>query len=151
MNEKQIKYLDDWTELWRKVDLAYTQLVKHFNISGNTYCVLHLLLSKPEGVEPAEIADIVIITRQMVALILNDLEKRGWIIRTGLKTDHRRKKITLTQTGKEFAEKVVNTSQEAELRGFEVMSEEEQALFFSLGSRYCEFLQKEVDRITSQS
>lgn len=150
MNEKPVQYLDEWSELWRAIDVAYTQLMKYYNLSANTYCVLTLLLSKPEGVEPAEIADIVIIKRQMVTLILNDLDNKGWITRQGLKTDLRRKKIFLTEAGRKFAEEVINTVEEVGLRGVKMMSEEEQKQFFSLGRHFCDFLQHEVNRVIGQ-
>ncbi len=149
MSEKTFKYLDEWTELWRTIDTTYTRLMRHFNISGNTYCVLSLLLNRPEGVEPAEIADIVIIKRQMVALILNDLESRGWIVRKPQKTDHRRKSILLTKAGKKFAENLIKTSLEVSLHGLKVMTEEEQEHFFALSTRYCELIGQEVDRLTA--
>ncbi len=149
MKEEPAKYLDEWAELWRSIDLSYSRLMKHFNVSANTYCVLSLLLFRPEGVEPAEIADAVVIKRQMVAQILNDLENRGWIVREGLKTDHRRKKILLTEAGQKFAGEVVDTSGEVGLRGVRLMSGEEQAQFLALTRRYCEFLKQEVDSLTA--
>ncbi len=141
-------YLDEWTEIWRIIDTAYERLLRHFNVSANTYCVLLLLLERPEGMEPAKIADAVLIKRQMVALILNDLESRSWITRRALKTDHRRKNISLTPAGKTFIEHMEQVITEANQYGIRNMSAEDQAKYLALSKTFHESFREEINRIT---
>lgn len=148
MAEKKTSYLHEWTEIWRSVDLAYDKLLRHFNVSANTYCVLSLLLRKPDGVGPAQIAETVLIKRQMVALILNDLESKGWIIRQELKTDHRRKHIFLTDTGKKFIRNMDKVMMDANLQGIRKMSGEDQEKFLALAKVFLQSFQREISRIT---
>lgn len=150
MKEKTVQNIGDWTDVWRQCDVAYSQLMRHFNVSPNTYFVLELLLTNPDGVSPAEIADAVIIKRQMVALILNDLEKRGWIIRKELKTDHRRKKIFLTKAGKKYASTITQITDAATWRSIKTMSKDEQAQFLALAKLFSRSLQQEVDRVINK-
>ncbi|MBS1368943.1 MAG: MarR family transcriptional regulator [Lentisphaeria bacterium] len=150
MEDKRIENIGEWADIWRQCDVAYTQLMRHFNVSANTYCVLELLLNNPDGVSPAEIADAAIIKRQMVALILNDLENRGWIIRKELKTDHRRKKIFLTKAGKEQASGIVRITNGVALQGIKIMKEDEQAQFLALARRFACSLQQEIDRVVDK-
>ena len=90
-NDQSLKYLDEWTELWRLTDTLYDRQLKRWGLSLNAYFVLRLLLDTPEGVEPAVIADKVSILRQSVTVLLNDFEKRNMIVRKESKADHRRK------------------------------------------------------------
>ncbi len=150
MTDKQIPYLSEWTEIWRVIDMAYEQLLRHFNVSANTYCVLLLLLNRPEGVEPAKIAEAVLIKRQMVALILNDLDARGWIIRRELKTDHRRKNISLTSAGREFIENMEQVIWDANLHAIREMSDEDQAKYLALSKTFYESFRTNIDSITKQ-
>lgn len=114
-NGQSLKYLNEWTELWRLTDTLYDRQLKRWGLSLNAYFVLCLLLDTPEDVEPAVIADKVSILRQSVTVLLNDFEKRKLIVRKESKEDHRRKKILFTPGGRKFAEKVCGEITEIEL------------------------------------
>lgn len=86
-NGQSLKYLNEWTELWRLTDTLYDRQLKRWGLSLNAYFVLCLLLDTPEGVEPAVIADKVSILRQSVTVLLNDFEKRKLIVRKESKED----------------------------------------------------------------
>ena len=70
---------------------------------GAPQVVVLLALCAGDDMEPAQIADEVLIPRQTITSILDKLEKARLVVRTDHPTDRRRKVIRLTQTGFEKA------------------------------------------------
>ena len=75
---------------------------------GAPQVVVLLALCAGDDMEPAQIADEVLIPRQTITSILDKLEKARLVVRTDHPTDRRRKVIRLTQTGFEKACEVWN-------------------------------------------
>ncbi len=61
--------------------------------------VVLLALCAEDDMEPAQIADRVLIPRQTITSILDKLEAGGFVVRTDHPTDRRRKVIRLTESG----------------------------------------------------
>ena len=70
---------------------------------GPPQVVVLLALCAEDDMEPAQIADRVLIPRQTITSILDKLETGGFVIRTDHPTDRRRKVIRLTEAGFERA------------------------------------------------
>ena len=70
---------------------------------GPPQVVVLLALCAEDDMEPAQIADRVLIPRQTVTSILDKLEAGGFVVRTDHPTDRRRKVIRLTEAGCERA------------------------------------------------
>ena len=70
---------------------------------GPPQVVVLLALCAEDDMEPAQIADRVLIPRQTITSILDKLETGGFVIRTDHPTDRRRKVIRLTEAGFEKA------------------------------------------------
>ena len=100
------EYQKRWMELWRLTDNVYTMYLRRWELSLNEYLVLESLREFPKGMQPAQLAERVSIQRQLVTIILNKLEERGFILRRESRTDHRRKIIRLNPAGRVFAEEV---------------------------------------------
>jgi DNA-binding MarR family transcriptional regulator len=75
---------------------------------GTPQVVVLLALCSGDNMEPAQIAEQVLIPRQTITSILDKLEKAGLVVRTDHPTDRRRKVIRLTQEGFETASAVWN-------------------------------------------
>ena len=70
---------------------------------GPPQVVVLLALCADDDMEPAQIADRVLIPRQTITSILDKLEAGGFVLRTDHPTDRRRKVIRLTEAGFERA------------------------------------------------
>ena len=70
---------------------------------GTPQVVVLLAVCAEDDMEPAQIADRVLIPRQTITSILDKLETGGYVVRTDHPTDRRRKVIRLTQMGFERA------------------------------------------------
>jgi DNA-binding MarR family transcriptional regulator len=66
---------------------------------GPPQVVVLLALCAEDDMEPAQIADRVLIPRQTITSILDKLEAGGFVVRTDHPTDRRRKVIRLTEAG----------------------------------------------------
>ena len=66
---------------------------------GPPQVVVLLALCAEDDMEPAQIADRVLIPRQTITSILDKLEAGGFVVRTDHPTDRRRKVIRLTEVG----------------------------------------------------
>ena len=73
------EYQKRWMELWRLTDNVYTMYLRRWELSLNEYLVLESLREFPKGMQPAQLAERVSIQRQLVTIILNKLEERGFI------------------------------------------------------------------------
>ncbi len=128
--------LKEWMELWRLTDNVYTRFLKRWNLSLNAYFVLTWLRDNPDGVEPARLADLVNIQRQLVTIILRDFESRDMILRRERSEDHRRRCIRLSASGRLFADEVCGAVDEMDLRGLAAFSLEEQRRLVEFSQRF---------------
>ncbi len=122
-------------DLWGKFDRVYFRILQKWNLSYNTYLVLEELLTRPEGWEPAALADRLSIPRQTMTFLLDSLEREGRLDRMAHPADRRRKLAALTAAGREFA---TNVSVEVSRREYEAMrtlSESEQEELLALYDR----------------
>ncbi len=146
MPEKKEKaFLRRLITLFQQTNENYVVFLKKWNLSSNTYWVLEYLYHNPQGAEPAELADAVGVMRQLITIILNDLEKRGCILRKESKDDHRRRKIMLSKHGQSFAREVCDAVDELDLQSLSTFSEEERNLILEHSQRFCDALKSAMN------
>jgi DNA-binding MarR family transcriptional regulator len=111
---------------------------------GAPQVVVLLALCAADDMEPAQIADQVLIPRQTITSILDKLEKAGLVVRTEHPTDRRRKVIRLTQAGFEKACEVWNDLDAYETQIKEAFTKREIELYKRLNLKLAGRL-KELD------
>ncbi|MDL2297719.1 MarR family transcriptional regulator [Synergistaceae bacterium OttesenSCG-928-D05] len=107
ISPEQKKKLLKMSDLWRRYDQVYEDWSQRQGLSTNALTLLEEMLIRPEGVEPAEIADYLGIPRQTMTSTLDSLESKGFLARFPHEKDRRRKVVRFTPEGKKFAEKTV--------------------------------------------
>ena len=137
-SEKEL--LRRWMALWVEIDKAYIGFLKQWNLSLNAYWVIEYLLLHPQGAEPAELADSINVMRQLITIILNDLEKRGFLLRYESKQDHRKRIIQLSSQGMEFAREVCSAMEAIDLNSLSEFTAEEQQQMVEYSARFCNAL-----------
>ena len=145
-----VSRLEGVFEAWRSCDNAYAQLVKQWGLSLNTVWALEYLIARPEGVEPAVLADDTHMLRQTITVVLNDLEERGYLQRLFHSTDRRRKIIHLTAAGKAFAQRVLQDISDAEQEAAAALTDEEQQRLLDYSRRFSQEFARKVNAITSR-
>ena len=82
------------------------------------------------------------IMRQALVPLLNSLEKRNLLLRTGHESDGRRKVVILTPEGVAYTDMIEDAMSAVELSAFAELPEEELAVMFASLSRFRTLLEK---------
>ena len=102
---------------------------------GAPQAVVLVALCARDDMEPAQIADRVLIPRQTVTSILDKLETAGLVVRTDHPSDRRRKIIRLTQAGYDLGCSIWNDLDTYETRVMEAFTPREIELFRRLNMK----------------
>ncbi len=134
-------------EAWHSCDSAYLKLVRQWGISLNTVWALEYMKAHQNGVEPAVLADDTHMLRQTITVVLNDLEKRGYLRREFHATDRRKKVIRLTPEGIVFSNKVLAAISNAEMEAASALNHEELEILLALSRRFCDEFRHRVTKL----
>ncbi len=121
---------------WRRLNEAFTVYMRQWNLSVNAYAVLVLIYESGDGLEPARLAKMIGLKRQLVAIILRDLAKRGFVVRHPNAEDRRRRPVRFTRAGAAFADRVISAVRAVQSKAQNVFTPEEAARFREYSSRY---------------
>ena len=141
-DDKDIRMLLELSDLWRRYDRAYTCWAQKHGISNSAMTLIEELYMRPEGVEPAEVADYLGIPRQTMTATLDALERKSVVGSFPHEKDRRRKVIRFTPEGKIMAEKLVNDLHEWEMKALSSLKETELARAFKTVKLFCTELEK---------
>ena len=137
---KEEELLRRWMALWVEIDKTYIGFLKRWELSLNAFWVIEYLRNHPQGAEPAELADRINVMRQLTTIILNDLEKRGFLLRRESAQDHRRRIIQLLPRGEEFAAEVCDAMEQFDLESLSAFTPKEQERMVEDSRRFCNAL-----------
>ena len=141
-DDKDIRMLLELSDLWRRYDRAYTCWAQKHGISNSAMTLIEELYMRPEGVEPAEVADYLGIPRQTMTATLDALERKSVVGRFPHEKDRRRKVIRFTPEGKVHAEKLVKELHEWEMKALSPLSRTELARAFKTVKFFCSELER---------
>ena len=77
--------------------------------------------------------------------------KKEWITLEALPGTKNRKRIVLTEVGREFCEQVIGETRKIEEAAFSRISEEERELFLSLFRRTNQYMREEYEKIHAKN
>ena len=95
--------------LWRES----RRFFRPFGITEAQFNVLHLLGQKTEGMSQRELSDLLVVDRSNVTLLLDRMDKRGWIHRHDVPGDRRVYRVCLTSSGAKLWKRVLPSYQQA--------------------------------------
>ena len=136
--EKSRTQLRQWLKIQENTEHVYLQFIKRYQLNKNSFFALDYLYSHREGAEPAFLAENLGLTRQMMTIVLNDLDNRGWILRQERQDDHRRKTIRLSESGRKFSEEVCAALEDFDISALAVFSPEELHNLLEYSTRFYE-------------
>ncbi len=99
---------------------------------------------RPEGMEPAVLADFLGIPRQTMTSTLDGLEVKGVIERCAHPTDRRRKLIKLTPDGQNMADALVNELHKWVMGAMSAVPPEDGARALVLARLFCQRLESSL-------
>lgn len=142
--------LSQWMEIWRQTDLAYIRFLKRWELSLNEYFIMRWLYETPEGMEPAQLAEVTGVQRQLVSIILRGFEKRNLIFRENDKKDLRKTRIFLTGDGHRFAREVVEAVDELDLYGLSFFTPTEQELLLNYSTLFYFAIRSRMETVENE-
>ena len=131
-------------------DKIYSKWCVDHGIAYSLLKILDLLYGYQEGVEVSFISDKLVFYKQTVTGLLKQLKESGYITWSKDKDDKRKKVVTLTQSGVEYAELVLTQLYEKEDKVFNSLTEEEKHVFNSIYKKIVTELEKELGQQKGQ-
>ena len=97
--------LEDLTNLVIRIgDHLVREAARLFKTKGITpaqFNVLHLLHIRGDGLRPSELSELLVVDPASATYLMDQMEKRGWILRTDDPGDRRAYRIVRTKAGRE--------------------------------------------------
>ncbi len=127
-------------QIWRKMD----SIAAAYGITVGQHVILgYLIQHESQGdIFQRDIEAVFDVRRSSVSHVICLLEKREYVWRSGVDTDARLKKISITQKGRQIYRKVLSRLQEVEQSLDDVfVDEQERALFLDMLQRLSERIQ----------
>lgn len=129
------------------VTTALSRRFRRYGVSLSGFNALVILRQAPEGVNPHEIADRLLVTRAAVTAILDALEVKRLIKRGKSGVDGRRTLIAITAAGRRLLDHLLPEHFEAERAMASVLGDNEKELLVSLLGRLQLHLGAQTDDI----
>ncbi|WP_427813337.1 MarR family winged helix-turn-helix transcriptional regulator [Enterococcus sp. 22-H-5-01] len=104
--------------------------------------VIKVLDRLGEPTNPKYLADTSNLSTARIAAVLNNLEKRGLVIRTMDPDDRRRINVSLTEAGKKVAKSEKQEMRAKIIQVFELMGEEDTKKYLELTAKFVGYSQK---------
>lgn len=117
--EDQVRQFCD---AWQELNMIYEDYARSIDVP---YTSLHILslITRIDGCTQKTICEKTFLPRQTVNTIITGFYKKNWITLQELPEDRRIKTIHLTETGKEYAEKMIPQIRKAEFEAMERLTE----------------------------
>lgn len=121
MDQELTEQLKRFYTLWRETDAIYEDWAKRHGISYYELLIFFSLWENGEGCTQKEICGQWMLPKQTVNSILQNLWKREMVNFAVMEKDRRNKKVTLTDSGKRFADDLICKLQQLEKRVLQKM------------------------------
>ena len=142
--QRSLKLVLELSDIWRRYDQVYSRWAERHGLSTNAMSLIEELHIRPEGMEPAVLADFLGIPRQTMTSTLDGLEVKGVIERCAHPTDRRRKLIKLTPDGQNMADALVNELHKWIMGAMSAVPPEDGARALVLARLFCQRLESSL-------
>lgn len=109
-----------------RISAAFALGLQTMQVSVAEWVVLRQIYGQSEA-QPAELADVLGLTRGAVSKILDKLERRGWISRQTSTRDKRAQLLSVTAQGRRILPRLAAIADANDARFFDCLTEEERA------------------------
>jgi DNA-binding MarR family transcriptional regulator len=105
----------------------FSARIRPWNMRAGMFSALEIISANP-SISQAELSLEVGLDKSAMVQIVDDLESRGWVVRTRSKSDRRRNDLTITEEGKVQLDQMVEELARVEEAGLAMLTVEEQRL-----------------------
>lgn len=133
--------------LYKWSDRIHSGIASHFGMNDTAFWVLYAISHTDEPLTQNDLCNDWFYPVQTINSAVSNLLKKGLVELEIIPGTRNRKKLILTQAGREIAKEVIGKVDEIESNAFLMFSEEEREIYLSLFQRHLENLTKEEKRM----
>lgn len=115
VREEVRNYVNQYCHLRDVQFAAYEWYARKYNLTAKELFVLDIVWFASDGCLQSEICERLSVTKQTVSAIIKKFWKLGYISLTESETDRRNKIVRFTESGKNYAEKIISPAANAEI------------------------------------
>ncbi|NLL46360.1 MAG: MarR family transcriptional regulator [Clostridiales bacterium] len=142
-----LETLDNNASINLQTSFWLNELMRLHGINHTTYRMLRFISRHPEGVEPSVVADYLVILRQTVTNMSDELEKSGLITRKPHPTDRRRILLFLTESGADLTNALIDEMDSLQRNVFNHFTIEEMEQYISIRHRIIAHTEEEIKKL----
>lgn len=124
---------------------AYELYARKHNLSAKELFVLNIIWFAPDGCLQSEICERLSATKQTVSAIIKKFRKKGYVMLVESETDRRNKVVRFTESGIEYANRIIPPASNAELDAMCEMPENTVAELVRLTALFSDSMKKKFD------
>ncbi|MCM1124353.1 MAG: MarR family transcriptional regulator [Eubacterium sp.] len=140
------KQMIEINRLCNESDEIYHNIAQRYGLTDSIYWILYILYNYDEPVSQVDLCNNWFYSKQTVNTSITAMVKKEWITLEMIPNTRNKKRIVLTETGKQFCESVIGETQEIEQTAFLGITEEERELFISIFRKLNRFMREEYDQ-----
>ena len=140
------KQMIEINQLCNESDEIYHNIAQSYGLTDSIYWILYILYNYDEPVSQVDLCNSWSYSKQTVNTSIAALLKKEWITLEVIPNTRNRKRIVLTDSGKQFCEKAIGETQEIERTAFSRITGEERELFISVFRKLNQFMREEYEK-----
>lgn len=98
--------------------------IKPWGLRSGMYSSLEIIAANP-GISQAVLSTTVGLDKSAMVPLVDDMERRGWVVRTRSQSDRRRNHLSITDAGRDELDAITAELDKTEALAFELLSEDE--------------------------
>lgn len=148
MNREEVRnYVNQYCKLRDVQFAAYEMYARKYNLTAKELFVLDIIWFSPDGCLQSEICDRLSATKQTVSAIIKKFWKLGYISLTESETDRRNKIVRFTESGKDYAGKIIPPAADAEIDAMSEMDSKDSAELVRITTIFSEHMKNKFAAI----
>lgn len=142
--QQQLQVLN---KLYKESDHIYSNLAARLGMTYPTFWILYAISHSEEPLTQNDLCNDYFFPVQTVNSTVTNLLKKEFVRLEFIPGTRNRKKIILTDKGKEYIDETINKADEIEENAFLMFAEDERDLYISLFKRHIEYLKDAENRM----
>ena len=142
--QEQLQMLN---KLYKESDHIYSNLASRLGMTNSTFWILYAISHSEEPLTQNDLCNDYFFPVQTVNSIVTNLLKKELVRLEFIPGTRNRKKIILTDKGKEYIDETINKADEIEKNAFLMFAEDERDLYISLFKRHIDYLKDAENRM----
>ena len=149
MMEKSIKeYSDLFSAKWKSIERLSEEYAKAAGLTPMSLNVLSIIYNHPEGCTQKNICQQIHYNKQSVNMIIKAFWEQGYVELAEMKNDRRNKQIKLSESGKNYAEKVIGLMWKVETDALEQITPEQRRALVAFLEAYEQLFRSGVETLS---